>query len=88
MDQQWKQRLKRPKKSQLQQDEEERPVYNAHPKLNIKLADFIPRPDDMYKQEFTLDWDFLRDELEESRLFLARERLLAAVEKLGKEGRL
>lgn len=62
------------------------PVYQEYPKLDIKLADFVPLQDESYQQELTLDWDVLRRSLNIHRGFMAFGRYHKAVEKLKKDG--
>lgn len=66
--------------------EEKMPIFEAYPKLNVKMADFMPLNDDIYQQELTVDWDALRLGLHMARKRLAQARCKAAVKKLEKDG--
>ncbi|PGH04558.1 hypothetical protein GX51_03389 [Blastomyces parvus] len=58
--------------------------YEEYPSLNLKLSDFVPLSDDIYRRELTLDWDALRTDLADARLQLAWERYLLALSGLEK----
>ncbi|KLJ05859.1 hypothetical protein EMPG_10713 [Blastomyces silverae] len=63
---------------------EPKPRYEEYPSLNLKMSDFVPLSDDIYKRELTLDWDELRRDLTGARLQLAWERYLLALRGLEK----
>ncbi|KAK2808505.1 hypothetical protein FQN50_004714 [Emmonsiellopsis sp. PD_5] len=67
---------------------EPKPRYEEHPSLNLKISDFVPLSDGIYKRELTLDWNELRRDLTGARLQLAWERYLFALRGLEKNAQL
>ncbi|WEW56949.1 hypothetical protein PRK78_002408 [Emydomyces testavorans] len=80
----------KPQKEERRRKEGERSeqklIYEESPNLNTKLSDFVPLSDEIYKQDLILKWNVLRRHLGLARKQLARERYLAAIEKLEKDG--
>jgi hypothetical protein len=54
--------------------------------MELKLNDFVPSDDDLYKQTFTFDCKQWARTLDHARWGLARERPAAAVKALLKKG--
>lgn len=60
--------------------EEGKPVFDYYPKLNTKFSDFAPFDDDTYQRELAVNWDLMRERIEDRRFSLALVRYFQAVD--------
>lgn len=77
----WEREQKAEKNKDGRKKNEEIPIYEEQPKLNLKWAEFISTADGS-NEEFTLNWDAMREGLNFSRELLAVHRCSSAVKKL------